>query len=138
MATATKKQRQVSDSHKEAMAKGREEGRAVARYLETLGDKPKRGRKRTPESIGKRLNAIDGTLNNGANPLQRLKLIQEKLDLTAELDRMSTVVSDTDRQEAEADFIKVAAGYSKRKGLTRAAWREIGVPPSVLTKAGIR
>ena len=40
--------RQVSDSHKKAMAQGRTEGRAVKNYLTALEEnKPKRGRKRT-------------------------------------------------------------------------------------------
>ena len=50
----------MSDSHKAALAEGREQGRAVRRYLEALeAHKPKRGRKRTPDSVQKRLAAID-------------------------------------------------------------------------------
>lgn len=50
----------MSDSHKRALAIGREQGRAVRRYLEALeAHKPKRGRKRTPESMQKRLDRID-------------------------------------------------------------------------------
>lgn len=141
MATGTAaagKKRQVTDAHKEAMAAGREQGRAVARYLEVLGDRPKRGRKRNPQSITKRLTVIEGALSNGANPLQRLKLVQERLDLQDELAKLQTTVSESDRAAAEAAFVNVAAGYSERKGLSRAAWREIGVPPAVLSKAGIR
>ncbi len=44
----------MSAEHKAALAKGREEGRAVRRYLEALEEqRPRRGRKRTPESIKK-------------------------------------------------------------------------------------
>ena len=50
----------MSDEHKAALAEAREQGRVVRRYLETLeSHRPKRGRKRTPESITKRLAAID-------------------------------------------------------------------------------
>ena len=36
----------MSDAHKEALAEGREQGRAVRRYLEALeANKPRRGRK---------------------------------------------------------------------------------------------
>jgi hypothetical protein len=37
----------------------------------------------------------------------------------------------------EAGFIKVAAAYSKRKGISYAAWRAVGVEPTVLKQAGI-
>jgi hypothetical protein len=50
----------VSDSHKAAMAKGREESRAVSADLGALeAHRLKRGRRRTPESIRARL---DGSL----------------------------------------------------------------------------
>src|ERR1700689_982496 len=44
----------MSQAHKEALAIGREEGRAVRRYLEALeAHRPKRGRKRSQETIQK-------------------------------------------------------------------------------------
>ena len=47
-------------SHKAALAQGERKGRAVREYLDALrANKPKRGRKRTPDSIKKRLAAID-------------------------------------------------------------------------------
>ena len=50
----------MSDEHKAALAEGRNQGRAVRRYLEALdAHKPKRGRKRTPDSMQKRLDRID-------------------------------------------------------------------------------
>ena len=50
----------MSAAHKEALAVGREEGRAVRRYLEALeAHKPKRGRKRSAETIQKRLDQIE-------------------------------------------------------------------------------
>jgi hypothetical protein len=52
MAREKSKRRPMSDEHKEALARGRHEGRVVREYLEALrATKPKRGRKRTPESI---------------------------------------------------------------------------------------
>src|SRR5215210_5349048 len=55
-----KKSRTMSDEHKAALAEGRSQGRAVRRYLEALeANKPKRGRKRTPEGIQRRLAAIE-------------------------------------------------------------------------------
>src|SRR5678815_5313711 len=75
----------MSAEHKEALAIGREQGRAVRRYLEALeAHKPKRGRKRTPESMQKRLDTIEEKLQS-ADPLTRVQLIQERMDLQAEL-----------------------------------------------------
>src|SRR5438309_2788794 len=76
----------MSDRHKAALAEGREQGRAVRRYLEALeAHKPKRGRKRTPESIEKRLAAIEERLPD-ADPLTRLQLVQERMDLQRQLE----------------------------------------------------
>src|SRR6476619_4719422 len=82
---ATKKSRDLSAEHKAAMATGRTESAVVKRYLEALEtNKPRRGRKRTPDSIKKRLVAIDAAIDE-ADPLQRLNLIQERKDLDHEL-----------------------------------------------------
>ena len=134
-AAATKRQRAMSDEHKAALAEGREQGRVVRRYLEALDShRPKRGRRRTPESISTRLAAIDEQLPS-ADPLSRLHLVQERMDLEQEV---ATAGSDgDDPDELEAGFIEVAAAYGERKGLTYEAWRSIGVPPRVLRAAGI-
>jgi hypothetical protein len=124
----------MSDDHKAALAQGRAEGRAVRDYLEGVRSmKPKRGRSRTPDSIKKRLAAIDTQLPD-ADPLSELKLIQERRDLTDELGAMQAKV---DIGALEAAFVKVAKGYSARQGISYASWREVGVEPSVLKKAGI-
>jgi hypothetical protein len=124
----------ITDQHKAAMAEGRVEGRVVREYLEALrNSKGKPGRKRTPESVARRIQAIEGELD-GANPVRELELIQERFDLESELASMETKV---DPATLEAGFTKVAGSYSKRKGITYAAWRAVGVEPSVLKKAGI-
>jgi hypothetical protein len=135
-ATAAKKQqRTMSDEHKAALAEGREQGRLVRRYLEALeSHRPKRGRRRTPESIAKRLAAIDEQLP-AADPLTRLHLVQERIDLEQELGIAGG--NDEDLEELEAAFIEVAAAYGERKGLTYEAWRSIGVAPRVLKAAGV-
>ena len=56
----------MSQAHKDALAIGREEGRAVRRYLEALeAHKPKRGRKRNPDTIEKRLQQIEDKIDIG-------------------------------------------------------------------------
>ena len=115
----------MSDEHKAALAQGRAEGRAVRDYLDALrANKPKRGRKRTPDSIKKRIAAIDEQLKS-ADPLTELRLIQERRDLASELETMS---SRSTSRSVEDAFVKVAASYSKRQGISYAAWREVGVP----------
>jgi hypothetical protein len=124
----------MSDEHKAALAEGRNQGRSVRRYLEALdAHKPKRGRKRTRESMQKRLDRIDAELA-GADPLKRLQLIQERLDLKSELEAAGEKV---DLSGLEQEFVDAAASYSARKGISYAAWRELGVEPGVLKRAGI-
>jgi hypothetical protein len=56
------------------------------------------------------------------------------MDLQKELDTMGTTV---DLSSLESDFVKTASKYAERKGISYAAWRELGVPADVLKKAGI-
>jgi len=126
--------RTMSDEHKAALAEGREQGRAVRRYLEALeSGKPRRGRKRTRESMEKRLAAIDRDLA-GADPLTRVHMAQERFDLEASL--MATEER-VDLSELEADFVAAAASYGLRKGISYDAWRQVGVEARVLKAAGI-
>ena len=129
-----KAKRSMSAEHKAALAEGRAEGRAVKAYLEALDqNRPKRGRKRTPDSIKKRLTVIDAELPD-ASPIQRLQLVQERMDLGKELAMMDTKV---DLSALENAFVKTAGAYSGRKGISYAAWRELGVPTDVLKRAKI-
>ncbi len=130
----TPKKFTMTDDHKNKLAAGREESRFIKSYLEAVaGNRPKRGRKRTPESIDKRLADIEKTLPT-STPLKRLNLVQERLDLQEE---RKTLTQEVDLSAVEADFVKVAKDYGERKGISYAAWRELGVDAAVLTKAGI-
>lgn len=124
----------MTDEHKAALAEGRAQGRAVRAYLEALeSHRPKRGRKRTADSIAKRLQAIEDELPN-ADPLKRLQLTQERIDLQNELDSAEDPV---DLDGLETEFVEVAKGYAERKGISYAAFRELGVSAATLKKAGI-
>lgn len=124
----------MSNDHKAALAQGRTEGRAVRDYLAGLrANKPKRGRKRTPDSIKKRMTAIEEQLKT-ADPLGEVRLVQERRDLSVELSSMGNQL---DLGSLEEGFVKVASSYSSRQGISYAAWREVGVPPAVLKRAGI-
>jgi hypothetical protein len=131
---AEPKKRTMSNAHKNAIAEGREQSKAVAAYLDALeSNKPKRGRKRTPDSIDKQLSALDEKLSK-ANALSRLQIIQDRMDLLA---AKETLKADVDLSTFEDDFVAVAKSYGDRKGISYAAWRELGVPAPVLKKAGI-
>lgn len=133
--TRGRKKTQMSDDHLQALAKGRSEGAAVRRYLVALEThKPKRGRKRTPDSMEKRLKTIESQLNN-ADPLTRVHLLQERINLQQALEASN---DDIDMRALEEDFIKAAKTYADRKKISYAAWREAGVDAAVLRKAGIK
>lgn len=124
----------MTKEHKAALAQGRTEGRSVRNYLDALrANKPKRGRKRTPDSIKKRLDAIDDELA-AADALNELRLVQERRDLQRELNAMNSGV---DLAALEQDFVDVARSYSERQGIDYASWREVGVSAAVLKRAGV-
>lgn len=124
----------MSDSHKEALARGRDEGRAVRRYLEAVEhQRPRRGRRRTPEGIERRLEHVRRELAT-ADPLARLHLLQEESDLDVELRRLNAADALGDLEGA---FVKVAKAYGERKRIGYNAWRQAGVPAHVLFEAGI-
>jgi hypothetical protein len=132
--TKTTKKTPMSKAHKNALANGRVEGRIIREYLEVVeATKPRRGRRRTPESIAKRLSAITVELKT-ADPVTKVRLIQERLNLRTELAGMKTKAQVA---AAEAKFVKVAKNFSSRNDITYDAWREFGVTPVVLKRAGI-
>jgi hypothetical protein len=132
---AKRQKRSMSAAHKAALAAGRAEGRAVAKYLSALeANRPKRGRKRTAESVKRQLAETKASLD-GAMGARRLELIQRRRDLEAELAAMQS--PGVDLSALEKEFTKVAKGYAARKGISYSAFREFGVPAEVLKKAGI-
>ena len=130
----SRKKTPMSDAHKAALAKGREEGRIVRQYLEALeSTKPRRGRKRTPDSIRRRLSTIESTLAT-SDPLTKLHLVEERHRLEDELAHRGDTV---DLAALEKRFVKVARPYGERKGISYSAWRTVGVSASVLEQAKI-
>jgi len=124
----------MTPEHKAALAEGRAQGRAIRDYLEALeAHKPKRGRKRTPDSIKKRLTRLESEMPE-ADAMKRLALVQERIDLETELDKAEGGV---DLSKLEKGFVTSAKKYSARKGITYSAWREVGVSPATLKAAGI-
>jgi hypothetical protein len=129
-----RKKMTMTKEHKEALAEGRAQGRAVREYLDALEQsRPKRGRKRTADSVKKRVAAVESELKS-ASSIKRVELLQERRDLATELDGMSQSVN---LDAVEKGFVRAAKDYSARKGITYATWREAGVSAEVLKRAGI-
>lgn len=125
----------MSAEHKEALAQGRKQGKAIRAYLEAIeSNKPRRGRKVTAEQLQERLNGVQEKLAGNVDPLARIKLIQERMDLENQL---SASQSDNMLSELEGEFVKSAKTWAESQGVSYTALREGGVPASVLKAAGL-
>jgi ABC-type phosphate transport system auxiliary subunit len=86
--------------------------------------------------VNNRIGKINLILDSKLDPLKRLSLLQERIDLTQELKTIEDNSTDL-VAELQPDFIIAAKSYGERKGISYAAWREFGVPAAVLKAAGI-
>lgn len=127
--------RKMSPEHKEALAIGRTQGRAVRDYLAALDQQKKPGRRLGRETIEERLPALQEQIDSEPDPAKRVEAIQKRIDLE---ERLEELKDEPDLDGLEKAFVEVAAEYSQRKGITYKAWREAGVPAATLKAAGIR
>jgi hypothetical protein len=127
--------KKMSDEHKAALAKGREQGRAVRDYLAALEQERKPGRKVDRGTVENRISEVQQRIDDEPDPAKRVELIQRRLDLEEQLVAMQDEV---DLHALEQGFVDAAAEYSERKGISYPAWREAGVPAAALKQAGIR
>jgi len=123
----------MSQEHKDALARGRREARAIKTYLEALANR-RPGRPVTTESLTARIDRLEAKLGAEADPLRKVDLVQQRIDAVEALKR---VEASADLDTLETGFVEYAASYSDRKGISYTAWREAGVPAGVLRKAGI-
>src|ERR1700748_3159983 len=106
---AKAKKAPMSAAHKQALAEGREQTRVVREYLDALeAHKPKRGRKRTADSVKKNLADVNQSLKTAVGS-GRLELIQRRRDLEVELASMQA--GGTDVTALEKAFVKVGKSY---------------------------
>jgi hypothetical protein len=110
----------------------RTETKAVAAYLTALrapkvpaGSRAKLEQRRTQ---------IEQWLREESSPIREVELIQQRLDIDAQLAQIDQAERLAELEEA---FVKVAASWAKRSGISAAAVREVGVPARVLAKAGL-
>lgn len=123
----------MSKEHKEALARGRTEARAIKAYLNAVNSKSP-GRPITKESLQQRLEKVNEKLGAESDPLKNVELLQSKLDIEKSLAKMEEA---DDFDQLEQRFVENAASYSDRKGISYTAWRQFGVPAAVLKQAGI-
>ena len=124
----------MSDTHKEALAEGRNHARIVGRYLDALeANKPKRGRKRTPDSVKKRL----GRGRDRAEGRGRSHPPEPAAGAPRPRSRARDHAGRHARLSGSKGIREGREGVLGQEAISYGAWREFGVPPEVLKKAGI-
>lgn len=127
--------RKMTDEHKAALAKGREQGRAVRDYLAALETDRKSGRRMDRPTIEGRIADVQSRVDAEPHPAKRVELIQKRLDLE---ERLVGLQDEPDLEALEDAFVDAAADYSERRGISYSAWREAGVPAAALKRAGVK
>lgn len=125
----------LTEQHKQQMRIGRQQSAAVRHYLQAIATVG--GNVQDPAAQIERAKTKLSDLESGipnSNPIERLKLTQEVLNLKGRISKLSALNEVTD---AEGPFVECAKAFSDRFGITRAAWKAQGVPGEVLDKAGI-
>ncbi len=109
---------------KEAMVLGAKAHRAVDAYLTYIDQHKPRGRKIDKEALEQKAAAETN--------LARKVIIIAQIHEAIRRDDMRQ-----EEEALEAEFVKYAPGFSESHNIQYAVWREMGVPVSVLSKAGI-
>ena len=123
----------MTQEHKDALAQGRKEARAIKAYLKAI-EARKPGRPVTKEGLEARLARVKEKIAASDDPLKSVELTQTRLDIEGALSQLD----EADNIEAlEAGFLSHVAAYSERKGISYPAWREVGVAAATLKKAGV-
>jgi len=125
---------QMSQEHKDALAEGRQQGRAVRAYLDALERGRRRGRRLSRDELAERVTRLRDEIAAEPDAAKRLDLIQLRLDHE---ERLAATSDAPDIASLEASFVEAAGAYSQRKGISWTAWRELGVPAAVLKRAGV-
>jgi hypothetical protein len=127
------KKQKMSGAHKKALAAGRRQSQAVRAYLEWLEFRaPRRGRKR--DTSPERLAELEQQIAETDSVLARVHLIQLRRDLESAAEREE---DPREEERLRRAFVRSARAYGASKGISYAAWREVGVSPAVLREAGI-
>jgi hypothetical protein len=110
----------------------RAEAAAVAAYLTALRAPNVPANSRA--ALVKRRAQIEQWIADERSPIREVERIQQRLDIDAQLAQIDQTAR---LPELEDGFVKVAASWAKRSGITAAALREVGVPAAMLRRAGL-
>jgi hypothetical protein len=125
--------RTMTSAHKRALSEGRAMSATVDRYLAAVNTPKRRGRKVSKATLQQRL-AQARIDSKSAVGVERVLAAQAVRDLQNKLAQLDASV---DVKTLEANFVKIAKNFSENRGIGYGAWRDAGVPPHVLKKAGI-
>jgi hypothetical protein len=110
----------------------RAETNAVAAYLTALRAPKVPARSRA--NLERRRTKIEQWIAEESSPVRQVELIQQRLDIDAQPAHIDQAARLSELEEA---FVKVAASWAKRSGVSAAALREVGVPARVLRRAAL-
>ena len=127
--------RALSVSHKRALADGRTMSATVDRYLKALHTPKRRGRKVSKATLAARLVAAQ-TRAETAKGVDKVLAAQEIRELRGRI-VAANAAERVDFAGLETAFVRVAKRFSQSRGIRYGAWRDAGVPPAVLRRAGI-
>lgn len=125
----------MSEEHKEALARGRAQGRAVRDYLSALERRRSRGKMPDRSTVQQRIEEVQRKIDAEENPAKRVELIQRRLDHEEQLIALD---DEPDMEALQDGFVDAVREYSERKGISYHAWREAGVPAEVLRQGGVK
>jgi hypothetical protein len=110
----------------------RAETNAVAAYLTAL--RAPRVPARSRANLEQRRAQVEQWIAEESSPIREVELIQQRLDIDAQLSQIDQAARLPELEEA---FVNVAGSWAKRAGISAAALREVGVPASVVKRAGL-
>ena len=125
----------MSAAHKQALSEGRAMSSTVDRYLAELHTPKRRGRKVSRATLVQRL-ASARTRAKSSTGIERVLAAQAIRDLEEKIAAFDADGT-RDRKSLEAAFGSIATKFSDRRGIGYGAWRDAGVAPEVLKRAGI-
>jgi hypothetical protein len=107
----------------------------VDRYLAAVNTPKQRGRKVSAATLAQRLADAQAAVKT-ARGVEKLMAAQAVRDLQRKIAQVSST-SDVDIKSLEAAFVRVARKFGENRGIGYGAWRDAGVSPVVLKRAGI-
>ena len=106
---------------------------AVHDYLKKALDVPVELLNKPVETLLRKLQTISKKIDSPkTDVLEKLELIQLRIDINKRIDLESE-----ENLKLQDDFCAAIETYSRIHGITAKAWTQLGIPRSVLQKAGI-